>query len=186
MEIIQLIKKTTEGDGIAMDKLFEFVYLDLKKLSRKIRLNWRNEQTLNTTALVHEAYLKVSQSTDLNSMNKLHFYRICGRAIKYILLDHLKHKSASKRGNGFQRVNIEDQEVVNLSEGTLEMMEDVFSCIEKLQSKDPIVQQVIECLFFADMTVKETSDLLAISPATVKRKWAFAKAYISNEVKKSA
>lgn len=186
MEVIQLIKKSTDGDTLAMDALFELVYEDLKKLSRKIRLNWRNEQTLNTTALVHEAYLKVTHSTDLSSTNKLHFYRICGRAMKYILQDHLKQKKAFKRGGEFQKVDLNDHEVVNLSEETLEMMEDIFNYMEKLQAQDPIVHQVIECRFFADMTVKETSDLLSISPATVKRKWSFAKAYISNEVIKSA
>ncbi len=186
MEVIQLIKNSSEGSREAMDQLFHQVYDDLKQISRKIRLNWRNEQTLNTTALVHEAYLKVQKSTDLTAENKLHFYRICGRAMKFILQDRLKHKNTLKNGNGEEHLEIELQEIVNLSDDTLEMMEDIFYNIEKLQAHDPVVYDIIECRFFADLSVKETSKLLAISEATVKRKWSFAKAYISNELKKTA
>ena len=98
MEIVQLIERSSEGSRAATDQLFQLVYEDLKKLSRKLRFNWRNENTLNTTALVHEAYLKVCTNEELSTTNKLHFYRICGRAMKYILQDSLKLKNAAKRG----------------------------------------------------------------------------------------
>lgn len=186
MEVIQLIEKSSEGSRIATDQLFQLVYDDLRKLSRKLRLNWRNENTLNTTALVHEAYLKVCSSEELSATNKLHFYRICGRAMKYILQDSLKLKNAIKRGGEQEQVDLDHHDITNLSEDTLEVMEDVFSNIEKLQKHDPIISDVIECRFFSDMSVKETSELLSISPATVKRKWSFAKAYISSELKKTA
>jgi len=186
MEVIQLIQHSADGSKTHMDQLFRLVYEDLKKISRKIRLDWRNEHTLNTTALVHEAYLKVYNSADLSFLNKLHFYRVCGRAMKYILQDHLKHKNTLKKGSGQQHVEIGSDEVTNLSDDTLDMMEDIFVNIEKLQDQDPVVYDVIECRFFADMSVKETSELLSISEATVKRKWSFAKAYISSELKKTA
>ncbi len=186
MEVISLIKESAAGNRLAMNQLFDLVYDDLKQLSRKIRLNWRNEHTLNTTALVHEAYLKVQNTDALSAQNKLHFYRICGQAMKYILQDHLKQKSTQKKGSGQRHLEISNDEVVNLSDDTLDLMEDIFHNIEKLQEHDPVVYEVIECRFFADMSVKETSELLSISPATVKRKWSFAKAYISSELKKTA
>ena len=124
--MIQLIKDSTEGNQEAMDQLFHHVYDDLKRLSRKIRLNWRNEHTLNTTALVHEAYLKVHSSTDLSTHNKLHFYRICGRAMKYILQDHLKHKKTLKKGSGQQHLEISSEEVIGVGNETVEIMEDIF------------------------------------------------------------
>lgn len=186
MEIVQLIERSSEGSRAATDQLFKLVYDDLRTLSRKLRFNWRNENTLNTTALVHEAYLKVCTNESLSTTDKLHFYRICGRAMKYILQDSLKLKKAIKRGGEQEQVDLEHQDIANLSDDTLDVMEDIFNNIEKLQQHDPLISDVIECRFFSDMSVKETSELLSISPATVKRKWSFAKAYISSELQKSA
>ncbi|MEL7147479.1 MAG: ECF-type sigma factor, partial [Bacteroidota bacterium] len=116
MQIIELIKSSTDGKKQSQDELFTYVYDDLRSLARKIRLDWRNENTLNTTALVHEAYLKVCRSEDLSHANKLHFYRICGRAMRFVLKDYLKHKSAVKRGGEARDISISERFTMELSD----------------------------------------------------------------------
>ena len=186
MQLIELIKDSTEGNKQSSDELFTFVYEDLRSLARKIRFDWRNEHTLNTPALVHEAYLKVCQSSALTSANKLHFYRICGRAMRYILSDYIKHKSATKRGGQAEVIALNEQHMVQLSETAEPMVAELLAKIDQLKTHDPLIADVIDCRFFANMTVVETSKVLEVSPATVKRKWAFARSYISSDLSQSA
>lgn len=179
-----MIKSSHEGDKRAMDDLFAIVYEDLKKLARKIRLDWKQEDTLNTTALVHEAYLKVYTNEELDHLDRLHFCRVCGRAMRYILQDSLKQKQSQKRGGNYQRVD--EGQLQQLSYETAEGIEEILRNIRQLEQWDPLIGNVIECRFFSDMSVKETAELLQISPATVKRKWSFAKAYLSAELGQTA
>ena len=186
MQVLELIKETAQGKKESQDLLFEHVYEDLRKLARKIRFDWRNKDTLNTTALVHEAYLKVTSSTELSQLSKLHFYRICGRAMKFILNDYLKYKSAAKRGGSSEKLSFDDNYHLELSDSTTKLVEDLLDKIDELKSHDPVINDVIECRFFSNLTVDETSQILAISPATVKRKWAFARSFISSDLSKTA
>lgn len=186
MELIQLIRESSTGDVRSKDELFLMVYEDLKKLAGQIRFNWRNEHTLNTTSLVHEAYLKVCNSNELTRLSKLHFYRICGQAMKYILSDHLKQKKAIKRGGNVNKVSLDENITPMLSDTSGALFEDLLEKIDRLRNHDPVISEVIDCRFFSDMSVKETSELLKISPATVKRKWAFARSFISSDLSQSA
>ena len=184
MDLAVLIKQSSEDNKEATDKLFDLVYTDLKNLARKIRFNWRNENTINTTALVHEAYLKVLNSSEINHTNKLHFYRVCGRAMRYILQDYTKRKNADKRGGNAIQVDISESNEIHISEEAVESLEEIFISLKLLEQKDQTTHDVIECRFFSNMTVDETAELLSISPATVKRKWSFAKAFITQSLNK--
>lgn len=186
MQIIELIKDSADGKKQSQDELFECVYEDLRNLARKIRFDWRNEHTLNTTALVHEAYLKVCNSNDLSLANKLHFYRVCGRAMRYVLSDYIKYKSTAKRGGQSEKLPLNEQFVIELSDASETMMTELLDKIEKLKTHDPLIADVIDCRFFSNMSVVETSEVLSVSPATVKRKWAFARSFISADFSRSA
>ncbi|MGB3469176.1 MAG: ECF-type sigma factor [Cyclobacteriaceae bacterium] len=186
MEILQLIKESTAGNDQSQGELFHQVYDDLKRLAGQIRFDWRNEHTLNTTSLVHEAYLKVCNNSELTQLDKLHFYRICGQAMRFILNDYLKHKNAIKRGGNFHKIALDENIAPLLTDSSSEMVADLLEKIDRLRDHDPVICEVIDCRFFSDMSVAETSELLKISPATVKRKWAFARSYISSDLSQSA
>ncbi len=185
-DVIGLIQETSAGNKTAQDQLFEVLYQDLRGLARKVRFNWRTAETMNTTALVHEAYLKVLSNDQLTPQNRLHFFRLCGRAMRYMLQDYLEKKNAEKRGASVKQVNIEHPEALEISEETQEDLSSVLTVLKKLESEDQLISQIVECRFFSDLTIDETAQVLAISPATVKRKWTFARSYLSNSLKRSA
>lgn len=184
MDLAVLIKESSEDKKEATDKLFNLVYDDLKNLARKVRFDWRNENTINTTALVHETYLKVLNSAEIEHKNKLHFYRICGRAMRYILQDYSKKKNAEKRGGNANLLDINGENEIQISSEAIESLEEIFLSLKQLEQTDKTIHDVIECRFFSNLTVNETAELLSISPATVKRKWSFAKAFITQSLKK--
>ncbi|QCK15621.1 ECF-type sigma factor [Mangrovivirga cuniculi] len=183
MDLTLLIQKSGADNKDATDKLFDLVYNDLKNLARKVRFSWRNENTINTTALVHEAYLKVLNSNEIEHKNKLHFYRICGRAMRYILQDYSKKKNAGKRGGQASKVDVEIHNQMQISDEAIENLEEIFISLRQLEQNNKATYDVVECRFFSNMTVNETAELLSISPATVKRKWSFAKAFITQSLK---
>ena len=187
MEMLMLIEETAAGKKTAMDQLYRLIYEDLKRLAHKIRFNWRKSETLNTTALVHEAYLKVLSNNKLKPESKLHFYKLCGRAMRYVLHNNLEKKEAEKRGGSAEKIPIyEACTIFNSSETSQNDMVNLLSSLERLEKEDKILTQIVECRFFSDLTIAETATVLRISPATVKRKWSFARAYLSNQLKKSA
>ncbi len=186
VEIIDLIQETSGGNKEANDRLYGLLYDDLKKLAHRIRFSWRLAETMNTTALVHEAYLKILSNKSLTPLNRLHFFRLCGRAMRYRLQDYLEKKNANKRGAGEVRVELDHPDALMISNESEEELFSLLSVLQKLESEDELISQVVECRFFSDLTIEETAKVLAISPATVKRKWTFARSYLSNSIRKSA
>jgi len=186
VEIIDLIQETSEGNKASHDHLYDILYDDLKKLAKKIRFNWRLAETMNTTALVHEAYLKVLSNERLTPLNKLHFIRLCGKAMRYRLQDYLEKKNALKRGALEMRVDLDHPDALMISVESEGELFSLLSELQKLEIEDELISQVVECRFFSDLTIDETAQVLSISPATVKRKWTFARSYLSNSIRKSA
>ncbi|MEQ9403463.1 MAG: ECF-type sigma factor [Cyclobacteriaceae bacterium] len=186
IEVIGLIQETSAGNKVAHDQLYELLYEDLKNLARKIRFNWRNAETLNTTALVHEAYLKVLSNENLTPLNRLHFFRLCGKAMRFRLQTYLEKKNAIKRGSEEKRVDLDHPDVLMISEESEEELFSLLSVLDKLEAEDELISKVVECRFFSDLTIDETAQVLSVSPATVKRKWTFARSYLSNSIRKSA
>ena len=186
VEIIDLIQETSEGNKASHDHLYDILYDDLKKLAKKIRFNWRLAETMNTTALVHEAYLKVLSNERLTPLNKLHFIRLCGRAMRFRLHDYLEKKNALKRGALEMRVDLDHPDALMISDESEGELFSLLSELQKLETEDELISKVVECRFFSDLTIDETAQVLSISPATVKRKWTFARSYLSNSIRKSA
>ncbi len=184
--VVELIIKASEGEQDSIQTLFEQVYNELKSMAHRIKFNWRNAHTLNTTALVHESYLKILSNKELTPLNKLHFYRLCGRAMRYVLHDYLEKRQAQKRKGDFTEIGDHIQIPVVEARNNLENLEGVLIGLKKLEAEDTVMSQVVECRFFSDMTIEETATVIGVSPATVKRKWNFARAYLSRSIKKIA
>lgn len=177
--ITQLLHAASDGDEAAVDDLFALVYEELRHLARKVRRG-RAGHTLNTTALVHEAYLKLVPGRDVAWTNRLHFFRIAARAMRQVLVNAARHRMADKRNAAGFTVSFDEQmhqpaiqaqDVLGLDES-----------LTRLEAFDRRQAQVVECRFFAGLTIEETAQALAISPMTVKRDWQVARAWLARDM----
>jgi RNA polymerase sigma factor (TIGR02999 family) len=176
-EITVLLTEYKEGDKQAYDKLFDMVYGQLKKVAHNIKFHNSDQQTLNTTALVHEAYIKLINSDEISWESRQHFYSLASKAIRQILIDSARKRKAKKR-------NPEKQELVpEQSSETPYDIEALEMALRKMEKKYGTVAKIIEYRFFIGLTIKETAELLQISPATVKRNWAMGKMWLYREIK---
>lgn len=181
-EITTLLQRYQDGDKHVYDKLFKTVYHQLKKVAHNIRFHHIDYQTLNTTALVHEAYLKLLGSdASLNWENRCHFFSLAAKVIRQILIDSARKKLAQKR-------TPEEREPVDglmeMPEKTAYDVEALEKALKNLEKKYAIVSKVVEYRFYTGLTIKETAEMLDMSPATVKRNWTMGKLWLYNEIKR--
>ena len=165
----------------AVDELFEITYLELKELAHRHRRRWRGNATLGTTVLVHEAYQKLAGSGDLQTWERAHFLAVAAQAMRQILVNYAERQAAQKRGGGAELVSLEAANPVapEVAQEVLALHE----ALEVLSQVEPRRAQVVECRFFAGMTIDETAEALGVSPATVKRDWALATAWLRRQVR---
>jgi len=182
-EIQDLINRVNKGDNNALDELFPVVYEELRKSAHRIRVGFRNQDTLNTTALVHEAYLKLSKA-DLGQLNnKSHFYYMASKAIRQILINACKKKETKKRGQNQSHLPIEDlEESLVFSDKTVKNLVQIDELLKTLENKQPILGKIVECRFFAGLTIEETAKVVGTSPSTVKRSWHMAKTWLHTKL----
>ena len=179
-DITQLLQEVQGGNREAVDKLLPLVYEQLRTLAHRQRLRWQGEDTLNTTALVHEAYMKLAEGADLDLQSRLHFMRVAARAMRYILLDHAKAKKRQKRGGDKQRVPFDEALAVSEQEADeLLALDEALSRLERVSERQ---SQIVECRFFAGMTIEDTAAVLDVSTATVKRGWTMARTWLYREM----
>jgi RNA polymerase sigma factor (TIGR02999 family) len=179
-EITQMLVAAREGDAEAMDELFESVYPRLREIAKQRRRGWRGDDTLDTTALVHEAYIKIAARPDAEYENRGHFFAVAATAMRQILINYAERKSARKRGGGATPVELMDGDLVE--DVDVEEILSLGTALEKLAEVSPRQAGVVECLFFAGYGVADTAEALGISPATVKRDWATARAWLYREM----
>lgn len=167
------------GDPDAAEALFESVYPRLRELA-KARLRGGGEQTLNTTALVHEVWLKGIGGEGSDFRNRGHFFATAARAMRQILVNRAEARRSLKRGGGAAQETLDDGHTVEEEQdrGVL----DLDQALQKLEKLSPRQGRVVECLFFVGFTIEETAEALEISPATVKRDWTTAKAWLFEEM----
>jgi RNA polymerase sigma factor (TIGR02999 family) len=179
-EVTILLRAASEGDHQALDRLFEAVYGELKRLARTQRRQWSGDFTLNTTALVNEAYLKMVRQGAVSWADRSHFYAVASRAMRQILVNYAERRSAAKRGGGAEVLSLDEVNPV-----APEAAEEILALDEALQRLAVLEERqsrVVECRFFAGLSVAETAEVLGLSPATVKRDWALASAWLRREV----
>lgn len=182
-DITALLQAASQNDDEAFNVLYGRVYDELRRLARTVRKG-REVYTLNTTALVHEAYFKLMLNQKPNWQNRLHFFRIAARAMRQVLINAAKRRAAAKRGGGHLTVQFNEQ--VHAPTVTPESLLALEDALQQLEGLDPKQARIVECRFFAGLTIEETAQVLGTSPATVKREWRTARAWLGQVMKANA
>jgi RNA polymerase sigma factor (TIGR02999 family) len=179
------------GEQGAFDELFPMVYDELHGIAARERRRWQGDETLNTTALVNEAYLKLVDQPDADWRSRAHFLAVASTAMRQILIDYAKKKRAAKRGGGRPHLALHDLEAALLrDDGASGSRDEVLLALDealnRLERCEPRQARIVECRFFGGMSIEDTAAALGISPATVKRGWAMAQPWLYRELKRSA
>lgn len=165
--------------GGSPERLFELLYEQLHGLAGQVRIG-RAGATMNTTALVHEAYIKLAAAGDVDLQSRLHFFRLAARAMRQVLVDGARRQLAEKRGGDLVLVTLNDAAHATPMRASTFLALDC--AIDRLTELDPRAAQVVECRYFAGLSVEETATALDISPRTVKRDWRVARALLTAEL----
>jgi RNA polymerase sigma factor (TIGR02999 family) len=159
------------------------VYAELRKLARSYLRKERPDHTLQATALVNEAFLRLVDQKNVDWQNRAHFFGIAAQAMRRILVDHARKKRASKRGSGKGDVPFDEAKGTPFKKGVDLVALD--ECLAGLEEIDPRQCRIVELKYFVGLSIEETAELVGTSPATVKREWAVAKAWLHREMRKS-
>jgi RNA polymerase sigma factor (TIGR02999 family) len=179
--VTQLLQDASAGKEGAVDALFPIVYAELRRLAASYLRKERPDHTLQSTALVHEAYLRLVDQK-ASWQNRAHFLGIAAQTMRRILLDHAKRRAASKRGGGEYTLQV-DEGLIQGKERDLNLivLDDALSELEKI---DPVRGRIVEMRFFGGLSNEEAAAVLEVSPATVQRQWAGARAWLFHAMKK--
>jgi len=181
-DVTRVIAAIQRGDPKAAEELLPLVYEELRKLAAVRMSNEAAGQTLQPTALVHEAWLRLVGDGDQKWDNKGHFFAAAAEAMRRILIENARRKHALKRGVHLERVNLEDVEAAILTDGETLLL--VNEALEKLEQEDPEAAQLVKLRFFAGMTNEEAGQALGVSARTAKRYWTFARAWLFRELRR--
>ena len=179
-QVTQLLWEWRAGNQGALEALMPLVYRELKKLAAGYLRRERADHTLQSAALVNEAYLKLVDQTQTNWQNKAHFFGIAAQMMRRILMDHARGHKASKRGAGVPALAL-DEAVVQAQGRSIDLL-GLDAALEKLEKVDPQQRKIVELRFFGGLSIEDSANVLGISPATVKRQWAVARAWLYREV----
>ncbi len=179
-EITQLLRKMQQGDRDAADRLAGQVYPELKRIAARRMRDERAGHTLQTTALVNEAYVKLVHQREADWSSRAHFFAVAAQIMRRILVDHARAKLADKRGGGAAMVPL-DEALVFSAERSRQVV-DLDEALSRLEVRDERVSRVVELRFFAGLSVEETAEALRISTRTVKRDWQFGRAWLQAEL----
>ena len=184
-EVTRLLEELESGDRAAVGELFDILYAELTEIADRQRRRWQGNYTLNTTALVHEAYVRLVDQSRLGVESQSHFLALASKVMRHVLCDYARERDARKRGGGLEQVPLEEvAPVAGTVVFTREESERVVAldaALKKLESLDPRKGRIVECRFFGGLTVEETAEALGISTRTVKRDWALAQAWLQRE-----
>ena len=179
-EITRLLIAHRDGDRMAFEELVPLVYEDLRRIARRQLARHRAQGTLNTTALVHEAYLKLVDQTRVEVNDRNHFFAIAARAMRQIIIDYARKRTAQKRGGGQFPVSLDNIQIpVAAQADTLLAIDDA---LERLSALNERLTRVFECRYFAGLTDQETAEALSMSLRTVQRDWMKGKAWLRREL----
>lgn len=184
--ITGLLLAAQAGDPEALDALFPLVYEELLALAHRERRRWQGNPTLSTTAIVHEAYLKLERQGGLAAQGRQHFFAVAARAMRHILCNYARDQRRQKRGGGLQRVSLAVAEraarQVGLSDDQADVLFRLDQALDRLEALEPRQGRIVECRFFLGLSIEETAAALGISSATVKRDWSLARAWLYREL----
>lgn len=174
--ITQLLDAIKEGDGEAHEQLWASVYGELHRIARVRMLAESRESTIQATALVHEAYLRIFGSTDISFENRGHFFSAAASAMRRICVDYARKRKADKRGNGRQPALLDFEPPMNGVD--VNQMLDLHDALTQLECERPDLARLVELRFFAGLTVDETAEVLNVAPRTVDNRWRLARSWL--------
>jgi RNA polymerase sigma-70 factor, ECF subfamily len=181
-EITQLLIKLSSGNRDVVDQLLPLIYGELKRLAGSYLRRERSGHTLQPTALVHEAYMKLVDINQVNWQNRAHFLGVAANQMRRILIDYARQHNAEKRGNEFQIVAL-DENIDKAAEQSLELIA-LDDALNELAKMDPEKAKIVELRYFGGLTTEETAEVLGVSPITVKRHWRITKAWLYGQLAK--
>lgn len=179
-EITQLLLSWSHGDQAALEQLIPLVYPELKRLARRYMVRENPGHTLQTSALINEAYLRLVDRQGVEWHDRTHFFAIAAQIMRHILVDHARKYRYDKRGGGAKHVALDEGAIVREERaGELVALDDALS---RLAAIDARKSQIVELRFFGGLTVEETADVLKLAPITIMREWRAAKAWLQREI----
>jgi len=190
-DVTTLLAELRAGDTSAVQRLFPLVYEELKRIAQIQRQGWLDAETLNTTALVHEAYVKLARGRESDWRDRAHFLAVAATAMRSILVDHARGRSRAKRGHGRAPLELAAIDGLIGAEPTdsvrdIDVLVALDDALDRLATLSERQGRIVECRFFGGMSVDETAEALGISTASVKRGWAMARAWLYRELSASA
>jgi RNA polymerase sigma factor (TIGR02999 family) len=185
--IPRLLEAVSEGDPAALDAVVAVLYDELRHLARQHRRHWSGDYTLDTTALVHDTYLKLVQQKRITTQSQAHFLALASRAMRHVLSNYARDRRAAKRGGGLEPISLRNvaAAVTGDPSGSDEdaVLTAMHAALQRLEASHPRSCRVVECRFYGGLTIDETALALGISPRTVKRDWGYAQAWLNRELR---
>ena len=178
-DVTRMLEAAGGGDRQALERLYEHVYGELRAMARSGMRRERGDHTLQPTALVNEAFIRLNPA-DSVWQNRRHFFGAAAQAMRRILVDHAREKQAERRGDGLRRVTLSDLDI-GAPETDLDVLA-VNEAVDRLAVEDPHLAEMVNLRFFVGMSIADTAQALDLSPATVKRDWAFARAWLHDHI----
>ncbi|MCA1636312.1 MAG: sigma-70 family RNA polymerase sigma factor [Acidobacteria bacterium] len=179
-QVTKLLKDWGAGDESVPDELMPLVYDELRRLAHQYMRREKPGHTLQTSALVNEAYVRLVDQSKIQWESRTHFFGIAARLMRQILVDQARHRNFAKRGGGAIRVSLnEATNVAQEQSASVMALDDALNRLEKI---DPRKSRIVELRFFGGMSIEETAEALKVSPGTVMRDWTFARAWLQKEM----
>ena len=181
--VTRLLLEWGDGNQQALEALVPLIYKELRNLAHNFLYRERPGHTLQTTALVHEAYLKLIDQNDARWQNRAHFFAIAAQAMRRILIDSARKHAAAKRGGPQEELSLDEVADIALEpDGNLLKLDEALNQLAKI---DPRQSRIVELRYFGGLTIEETAEVTSVSPATVKREWMMARAWLHQEISES-
>lgn len=182
-----ILRAVRGGDREALDALFHSLYEELRAVARAQRRRWEGDYTLNTTVLIHEAYLKLIDQDRAKWQDRAHFYATAAKAMRHILVNYAERRQAEKRGGGIGHVPLSEADSADNADNPLTASAAIEllaldAAMQRLEELNERQCRVVECRFFAGLPIPDTAAAIGVSPATVKRDWAAASAWLFREL----
>ena len=175
-KVTELLQDWSKGNQEALERLLPLIYNELRQLAHNFLYRERPGHTLQTTALVHEAYLKLIDQKDARWQNRSHFFAIAAQAMRRILVDSARRHAAMKRGGPQEKLSLDEVAGVSFEPNAKLLALD--EALNRLAAIDPEQSRIVELRYFGGLTIEETAEVINLSPATVKREWAMARAWL--------
>jgi RNA polymerase sigma-70 factor (ECF subfamily) len=181
-DITQLLQRVSSSGGEGLDELLEVVHAELRRQAARYLRRERKNHTLQPTALVNEAFMKLVDQRNVRWQNRAHFFGIAAQAMRRIVIDHARTRQRVKRGGVQQAVTL-DEAMIAAESRSIDVLA-LDQALKRLEALDPRQAKIVELRYFAGLSVEETAEVTGLSPATVKRDWAMARAWLHSELTK--